>query len=103
MLQPGDITQINDGTFYISAEDAGEYMVTMDDANGCGPVSIDFLIETGFETQSGIETKVYPNPTSGLITLEMPFEGNECDMEVINMTGQIVLKHKVYSNGGYDN
>ena len=32
--------------------------------------------------------------------MEMPFEGDECEMEMYSMTGQIVFKRKVYSNGG---
>ena len=57
----------------------------------------------GPETPSGLEAKVYPNPTSGLITVEMPFEGDECEMEMYSMTGQIILNRRVYSSGGVIN
>jgi len=82
------------------------FVVAVDDANNCGPALTDSIavqLWVGFETRSGLEVKVYPNPTSGNITVEMPFEGGECEMEVLNMTGQIVMQRRVYPSGGVIN
>ena len=101
--QQPDSTSNNNGIFEYSLADTGTYIIYVIDSNECGPVSTDPIeinYGVGFETQSGIETKVYPNPTSGIITLEMPIDEPECDMEVINMTGQLVIKRKLYSSGG---
>ncbi len=49
------------------------------------------------------EVKIYPNPTEGIVTIEMPFEDRKCRMEVVNMAGQTVLKRKVFPNGGLIN
>jgi hypothetical protein len=91
--------------FYFTDEEPGIYKVSVNDENGCGPVSITFEIQinTSIATESGIEVKLYPNPTSGLITLEMPIEDPEADLEVLNMTGQLVIKKRIYSSGGIIN
>jgi hypothetical protein len=97
------------GTFTFVSGDSGTYVVAVDDLNGCGPaltnsIKISEIIipvdTTGIEGAFGLNVKVYPNPTSGNITIEMPFEGTECEMEVLSMTGQLVLKRRVFSNGG---
>jgi SprB repeat/Secretion system C-terminal sorting domain len=95
------------GTFYFPLEDSGKYVVAVDDLNGCGPAVTDtveihvvYTDATGIGDFNGSEVKLYPNPTSGIITIEMPFEGTECEMEVLSMTGQVVLKRRVFSNGG---
>ena len=47
--------------------------------------------------------KMYPNPSSGVITLEMPFEGPEATLEVLSLTGQVMLSRQAFSNGGMIN
>ncbi len=94
------------GTFTFVSGDSGKYVVAVNDLNGCGPVLTDsitiseIILPDGVEDAFGLNVKVYPNPTSGNVTIEMPFEGTECDMEVLSMTGQVVLKRRVFSNGG---
>jgi len=95
------------GTFFFPFEDSGKYVVAVYDINGCGPAETDTIeIDVEYSTQVGVddfgaaEVKIYPNPTSGIVTIEMPFEDNETMMEVISMTGQMVLKRKVFPNGG---
>jgi hypothetical protein len=47
-----------------------------------------------------IRSKIYPNPTSGIFTLEMPFDKAECSMEVLSMSGQVVLQQQIYPSSG---
>ena len=46
-LQPGDREQVNDGLFYFTDEESGIFEITVDDANECGPVSLNFEIILG--------------------------------------------------------
>ena len=98
------------GTYYFAYADSGKYVIAVNDLNGCGPsatdtieINVEYSSHVGFETLDGAEVKLYPNPTSGVVTFEMPFDEAECPMEVMNMTGQIVLKRQVYSSGGVIN
>ncbi|MDF1573608.1 MAG: T9SS type A sorting domain-containing protein [Bacteroidales bacterium] len=98
------------GTYTFTYADSGKYVVAVNDINGCGPSETDTIeinvIRTsavGVDDFEGAGVKIYPNPTAGILTLEMPFEGGVCDMEVLNMTGQVVLKRQVYPSGGIIN
>ncbi len=78
--------------------------------NNCGPSysdSIDInVVRTsalGVDDYEDAGVKIYPNPTEGIVTIEMPFEDRKCRMEVVNMAGQTVLKRKVFPNGGLIN
>jgi hypothetical protein len=46
------------------------------------------------------ELRVYPNPTSGMFTLEMPIDVDDCTIEVLSLSGQVVHSHQAYSTGG---
>ncbi len=101
-LQPTGTVQ-GFGTYTFSAGDEGKYIVEVNDGQGCGPVAIDTIEirnAVGVDYSSILDVKIYPNPTSGMITLEMPYEGSEFTLEVLSLTGQIVLSRQVYSTGG---
>ena len=110
ILYPGGILKTT-GTFFIDPGDSGRYVIRIDDSENCGPVEADSIevlqfgsggdcIPLGFEDGLPGEVKVYPNPTTGLFTLEMPFGEAECPMEVYNMNGQVVLQQQLYPNSG---
>jgi hypothetical protein len=100
-LQPNGISQ-GFGTFSFEAEEAGIYVVEVSDSQNCGPTSTDtigiFILD--LELSEFPEVTIYPNPSSGLITLEIPFEGPEATLEVLSLTGQVMLSRQAYSNGG---
>ena len=105
-LLPGGSPQAL-GTFFFPFEDSGKYVVAVYDINGCGPantdtveINVEYSSQVGVDDFNAAEVKIYPNPTSGIVTLEVPFEGNKTMMEVISMTGQTVLKQEVFPNGG---
>ncbi len=101
-LQPTGTDQ-GFGTYTFSAGDEGKYIVELNDGQNCGPVAIDTIEirnTVGVDYSSILDVKIYPNPTSGMITLEMPYEGSECMLEVLSLTGQVVMSRQVYSTGG---
>jgi len=104
-LQPGGVDQ-SVGTFSIAPGEEGLYLVEVTDAQNCGPVSTDtigiFVLSDGLDL-SEYGVKLYPNPTSGVITLEMPFNGAEATLEVLSLMGQVMMSHQVYSAGGVIN
>jgi hypothetical protein len=78
----------------------GSYTVRADDANGCSTGDSTVMVTEigsifGF---SGI--RLYPNPTTGKITIEMENErGEDIMLELVNMTGRVVYK-KLYQYNG---
>jgi len=70
----------------------GDYHFTIVDGNNCGPLadSVMALSIGNPLTVSGI--LLYPNPTTGKFTIEMEnSEGDDINIEVINLTGQLVF------------
>ncbi len=77
--------------------DHGDYSVTVTDANGCtleASVTVELLIATHETEELGF--KVYPNPTSGLVFIEMDvlFNG-EAVVEIHDPTGRMLRREKV--------
>ncbi|MEN8193438.1 MAG: T9SS type A sorting domain-containing protein [Bacteroidota bacterium] len=101
-LQPVGTVQ-GFGTFTFGLSDSGVYYVEVNDLQNCGPVTTDSITinnVVGIYNYSDLQVKVFPNPTSGIMTLEMPFEGMEATMEVLSLTGQVMVSRQVYSSGG---
>ena len=99
-LMPGDVSQDN-GMFIITG--AGTYTIEIDDSRNCGPVSTDpitILDRTGIEGYVYAEAHVYPNPTTGEITVEMKLRTPQATIEVMNLAGQVVHSRVVYPSGG---
>jgi len=93
------------GTFYFDPGDSGIYVIEVNDLNNCGPVSTDSieikdLTHVGFKDLSDIALKVYPNPASNLVNIEMPMETSEVTMEVMSLTGQVMMSRQAYTSGG---
>jgi len=102
-LTPGDIVQ-DSGTFTFVEGEGGTYTIEVDDANNCGPIStddIDILDRTAVDESLWYNARIYPNPTSGMVTLELPFDKADCTMEVVSLTGQVVISKRVSSIGGF--
>jgi len=100
-LQPDGISQ-GSGTFSFGPDEAGIYVIEVSDSENCGPVSTDTIgiFMTGLELSEFPEITIFPNPASGIVTLEMPYNGVECTLEVLSLSGQVVLSRQAYSNGG---
>lgn len=93
------------GTYTFQPGDSGRYVVQVNDAKNCGPVetdSIDIMdfYGVGFEDISELEVRMFPNPASRMITLEMPLEEAEVTLEIMSLTGQVLMSRQVYPSGG---
>ena len=92
-------------TFTFSSGEEGVYTVEVNDKNDCGPIAI-ASIEIAFIPVGGTDqynfssARIYPNPTSGKVTLEIPFEKAECTLELLNLSGQVLMNRKVASKAG---
>ncbi|MCK5135653.1 MAG: T9SS type A sorting domain-containing protein [Bacteroidales bacterium] len=103
-LQPNGTVQ-GFGTYTFGPGDSGVYVIEVNDAQNCGPVKTDSITiqdfyGLGFEDFSSMKVRIYPNPTSGMITLEMPFEASECTLEVLSLAGQVVISLSAFTTGG---
>lgn len=103
-LMPDNVLQ-GYGTFIFARGDSGRYVVQLNDGNLCGPVSTDTiwiqdLSSVGINDLGGLMLRVFPNPATDVVTVEMPMEAAEVSMEVLSLTGQIVLSKRAYTTGG---
>ncbi|MEL6274737.1 MAG: T9SS type A sorting domain-containing protein, partial [Bacteroidota bacterium] len=85
----GDLTNILDSI------PAGEYMLTITDAQGCTEslnIIVEFITGTEEFSQDLGRVSAYPNPTRGLLnfTIELT-ESREVQLEMINQVGQVIF------------
>jgi hypothetical protein len=102
VLKPGDVNQDN-GLFSFIAGQGGTYTVEIDDSNNCGPVSsdpIEILDLTSVHFSMLSDALIYPNPAFDQLTIEMTYEGPECMLEIVSLTGQVILSRQAFTSGG---
>jgi len=75
----------------------GDHTVYVTDANDCGPVETDILtIITGIRDYGIYLARIYPVPTSGLVTLEIQLNTNKAvKAEIYDIRGSLVLKEMI--------
>ena len=80
------------GQNYTATADGNYYVIVTD--NGCSsyPSNTINVVLTGLDNiLSGNSIKIYPNPTTGRITLTFPFSNEqEAVIDILNMNGQIL-------------
>jgi hypothetical protein len=99
-LNPGAIP--NDNGIY-SISEAGIYTVEINDSWNCGPLVTDQITIsdfTGISNYLFVDALVYPNPSTGEITIEISTESSQSTIEVMSLTGQVVSSTMVYPTGG---
>ncbi|MCK5135654.1 MAG: T9SS type A sorting domain-containing protein [Bacteroidales bacterium] len=102
ILYPDGLSQ-GIGNFIFITGDSGTYWVEVNDDHNCGPVAtdpIEIKDYTGIKGFTLLDAMVYPNPSSGIVTIEMRYDKSECTLEVLSLTGQVVISRRVYPNGG---
>ncbi len=121
LIYLGNDTNIVSGTFYIDAgpgfnsylwsensttqgitvNSTGTYCVTVTDANSCSGtdcIQVDFSIGVPENQFSGVS--VYPNPTTGIIRIELP-AGEKVRLIVSDLSGQVVYNSTVTGNDNF--
>lgn len=92
------------GTFASENEDidglvAGEYGVTVTDANGCSITSDDISIEVviGVGEWLNAAVQLYPNPTSDVFTLEFPaaIAAEGCTLLIHDAAGRLIASRQI--------
>ena len=81
-----------------TATQTGTYSVTITDANGCSATSpsVDVTVIGINEVNVGISVEIYPNPNSGVFTLEIKVtEVQDMEVTITNVIGQEVLFEKL--------
>ncbi len=102
-INPSTGTQSPDSVFTFSAGEAGDYTVEVDDANNCGPVSTSTITISDLTNISNLDIRnasIYPNPSTGMITVEFITDKAELTMEVFSIDGRNVMSRQVYGAGG---
>ena len=79
----------------------GQYTLLYTDANGCSKFSevnnIITVDDIGFVENPSFEVRMYPNPTQGLVNVEL-IEGADL-IQIISLNGQIVLNETNLTSG----
>lgn len=75
-------------------EEANLVMVTSENANGCNSIDILYISPTEVSELMQSDIKLYPNPSQGLITIEMDSEQNK-SLTIINARGTVVLQDQL--------
>ncbi len=91
----GDTIQGETGQFHVALQ-SGFYTVTISDMNGCSATSDAFGF-TGIEdVVTSKKVYIYPNPNSGLFTVEMNLHKNtSLSFELYNFTGQLIYAEEI--------
>jgi pimeloyl-ACP methyl ester carboxylesterase len=75
---------------------AGFYSLTVTDATGCQATSSQYLsVQVGVEEFLAQQTGIFPNPSSGVATIQFPLSGDYA-LEISDVTGRVVLKDRFF-------
>ena len=74
-----------------SALAAGEYFVKATDANGCNGTVIVTIVFNGIDDIDPLAFGLFPNPTTGAITLQVSTLMQDVNMQVLDATGRVVF------------
>ena len=98
-------TGVNAGAFNPATAGVGtftlSYMYT--DANGCSNTATSSIFVDSCASINIVNlnnVKVYPNPSSGKITIS--FEGSEANVAIVNVNGKLVYNSAIKSNDAVD-
>ncbi len=100
-LNPGDDSNI---TGIFNSVLPGDYTVDVTDDNSCGPVTSN-TITVGFldaidDLIISDKIKLYPNPTSAKLNVEIDFEIDDIyKIEILTISGQVLFNKEIKSHG----
>lgn len=76
----------------------GMYTVEVSDENGCSGISDPYpVVSVGVEETVISALSVYPNPTAGFVTLQLPeVSGVDVKIQVLDVTGRVVQSESIW-------
>lgn len=84
--------ETNDSVNYVVIGQNGGYEVEYTDANGCSIFSdasnVIIIFDVSIEEQDDMNVRVYPNPTNGLLNIEL--EDGADQMMIVSMNGNVI-------------
>lgn len=82
---------------FLVATEAGKYTVKINDERSCSSVSDEFTVTSNAveELADNADSKIYPNPTDGLIRIELPQNDGLARCRVRNLLGMSVLEREL--------
>ena len=97
---------ISSNTFSVNQAGQGSYIIlySIVGSNGCSNTAKDTLTVNACvgieELTESVGLNVYPNPTTGIFTLELNATANiDATLNITSIDGKLVLTHKVEGNG----
>ncbi len=99
-----DGVKISDSSRSIYANTSGKYQVQIIDSNGCiSPFSSVYsFVYTGVSAiKNGVNIHVYPNPTTGILTIGIPGI-KDAQLSVMNITGQVQFQSVINEKAELD-
>jgi len=74
----------------------GFYTVVVSDSNGCKNSTTTYIQITGIDEISDADISIYPNPSKGNFTVEIPIVeiAGEVSADVVNAIGQTIFSSK---------
>ena len=93
--------EMNDSLNWVVQGVNGQYTLLYTDGNGCSKFSevnnIITVDNIGFDENPAFEVRMYPNPTQGLVNVEL-IEGADM-IQIVSLNGQIVLSETNLTQG----
>jgi uncharacterized delta-60 repeat protein len=84
--------ETNDTVNYVTIGQNGGYTVEYTDGNGCSVFSdganVIIIYDVSIEEEQNLDVRIYPNPTSGLLTIELE-EGID-QLMIVSMSGTVI-------------
>ena len=81
----------------MTAQQTGYYVLTVTDANGCVESKTQYYEQPSVDVEqnSSLDIKVYPNPASTTVTLELSSDMVKTQFKLLDARGRVVRKGKV--------
>ena len=58
------------------------------------------IFPTGINDNNFADLRIYPNPADERVTIEMSIAADEVSLEMLSLTGQVILSRKAHTMGG---
>lgn len=88
----------NQQTNTLIFQENGTYQCIVSDAFGCVDTTNLLLIEVGLSTNTSERPRIYPNPAQDLITISIPAQWLDAQIEISDLLGKVLYKSQLYAH-----